>query len=83
MGCGPSTPAQADSGVTSFDFSRRNTLVKKPDVAVEIGEGVKKLNKDYRVVFIFGESFTKDLVFLHLYSVKYFGYDLLFDRFDP
>lgn len=69
MGCGASTTVHADSSVSSFDFSRRNTLVKRPEVAVEIGEGVKKLNKDYRIVFIFGECFSF-ISFLYRFCFK-------------
>lgn len=73
MGCGASTTVHADSSVSSFDFSRRNTLVKRPEVGVEIGEGVKKLNKNYRIVFIFGKT-------LLFYSFLYpFFYNCFFD----
>lgn len=56
MGCGSSTNTgdeEADS--KEFDFSRRNTLVQKPEVSVTIGSGVKKIDKERRIVFIFGK----------------------------
>lgn len=54
MGCGPSTPGNDEAVESPFDWSRRNTLVEKPDVIVEIGEGITKINKTKKVVFIFG-----------------------------
>ena len=59
MGCGASYNADNDKGLkdgSSFDFSRRNTLVQKPDVSVAIGSGVRKIDKERRIVFIFGKS---------------------------
>ena len=55
MGCGTSTPKENEENEGSkFDFSRRNTVVEKPNVAVEIGKGVKKIDPERRIVFIFG-----------------------------
>lgn len=55
MGCGTSTPKENEENEGSkFDFSRRNTIVEKPNVAVEIGKGVKKIDPERRIVFIFG-----------------------------
>lgn len=55
MGCGTSTPLENEENEGSkFDFTRRNTLVEKPNVAVEIGKGVKKIDPERRIVFIFG-----------------------------
>lgn len=55
MGCGPSTPKDNDDKEGSkFDFSRRNTIVERPNVVVEIGKGVKKIDPQRRIVFIFG-----------------------------
>ena len=51
MGCGNST-AREDS--ENGGFSRRNTLVEKPNVVVEIGKGVMKIDRERRIVFIFG-----------------------------
>lgn len=55
MGCGISTPKdKEDKEGSKFDFSRRNTIVEKPNVVVEIGKGVKKIDPERRIVFIFG-----------------------------
>lgn len=55
MGCGTSTANDKDENEGSkFDFSRRNTIVEKPNVVVEIGKGVKKIDPERRIVFIFG-----------------------------
>lgn len=55
MGCGTSTPKdKEDKEGSKFDFSRRNTIVEKPNVVVEIGKGVKKIDPERRIVFIFG-----------------------------
>ena len=55
MGCGSSTSTGDETDSKDFDFSRRNTLVQKPDVSVAIGSGVKKIDKERRIVFIFGK----------------------------
>lgn len=55
MGCGTSTAKDNDDNEGSkFDFSRRNTIVERPSVVVEIGKGVKKIDPERRIVFIFG-----------------------------
>ena len=55
MGCGNSTArGDNENGGSRFDFSRRNTLVEKPNVVVEIGKGVMKIDRERRIVFIFG-----------------------------
>ena len=55
MGCGNSTGREDnENGGSRFDFSRRNTLVEKPNVVVEIGKGVMKIDRERRIVFIFG-----------------------------
>lgn len=55
MGCGNSTAREDnENGGSRFDFSRRNTLVEKPNVVVEIGKGVMKIDRERRIVFIFG-----------------------------
>ncbi|KAL9979514.1 hypothetical protein ACROYT_G017188 [Oculina patagonica] len=55
MGCGTSTAKDDnDNEGSKFDFSRRNTIVEKPNVVVEIGKGVKKIDPQRRIVFIFG-----------------------------
>lgn len=55
MGCGTSTAKDKEENEGSkFDFSRRNTIVEKPNVVVEIGKGVKKIDPERRIVFIFG-----------------------------
>lgn len=55
MGCGTSTPDnKEDNRGSKFDFTRRNTEVEKPNVVVEIGKGVKKIDPERRIVFIFG-----------------------------
>lgn len=63
MGCNSSTPVKKASS-SNYDFSRRNTIVSRPDVPVEIGNGVKKLNAENRVVFIFGEFLPFKVSFL-------------------
>ena len=57
MGCGLSTAEAKEENYdgSKFDFSRRNTIVEKPHVMVEIGKGVKKINPERRIVFIFGK----------------------------
>ena len=56
MGCGLSTVEENDENDGSkFDFTRRNTIVEKPHVLVEIGKGVKKISPEERIVFIFGK----------------------------
>lgn len=54
MGCGISKVTGFAEVENNFDFSRRNTIVNKPDVVVEIGKGVKKIDQERRLVFIFG-----------------------------
>ena len=55
MGCGSSSGKPSEQEGQTFDWSRRNTLVVKPDVTVEIGQGVKKIDVDKRrVVIVFG-----------------------------
>lgn len=55
MGCGNSTEkGNNESEGSKFDFSRRNTIIEKPNVVVEIGKGVKKIDRERRIVFIFG-----------------------------
>lgn len=57
MGCGMSSVKEReDNEGFKFDFSRRNTIVERPNVVVEIGKGVKKIDRDRRIVFIFGRS---------------------------
>lgn len=55
MGCGNSTEkGNNENEGSKFDFSRRNTIIEKPNVVVEIGKGVKKIDRERRIVFIFG-----------------------------
>lgn len=54
MGCGVSNIAGTAEGENLFDFSRRNTIVDKPNVPVQIGEGVRKIDSEHRLVFVFG-----------------------------
>lgn len=54
MGCGVSNIAGTAEGENLFDFSRRNTIVDKPNVSVQIGEGVRKIDSEHRLVFVFG-----------------------------
>ena len=57
MGCGTSTAkGNEENEGNKFDFSRRNTIVQRPNVVVEIGKGVKKIDQERRIVFIFGRS---------------------------
>ena len=57
MGCGTSTAKDNEENEgNKFDFSRRNTIVQRPNVVVEIGKGVKKIDQERRIVFIFGRS---------------------------
>lgn len=74
MGCGLSTStADDEKDSKDFDVSRRNTLVQKPDVSVAIGSGVKKIDKERRIVFIFGKL---NLIILleYLRTVQFLNY---------
>ena len=55
MGCGISAAKDNEENEGSkFDFSRRNTIVERPNVVVQIGKGVKKIDQERRIIFIFG-----------------------------
>ena len=57
MGCGNSTEkGNNENEGSKFDFSRRNTIIEKPNVVVEIGKGVQKIDRERRIVFIFGRQ---------------------------
>lgn len=70
MGCGTSTAKDNEENESSkFDFSRRNTIVQRPNVFVEIGKGVKKIDQERRIVFIFGRSTRCSLNFYSFFIV--------------
>lgn len=81
MGCGISTAKDNEENeVSKFDFSRRNTIVQRRNVVVEIGKGVKKIDQERRIVFIFGRSTRCSLnfylfliVFCHLDPTEKFS----------
>ena len=54
MGCGVSNIADNAERENLFDFSRRNTMIDKPNVSVQIGKGVKKIDAEHRLIFVFG-----------------------------
>lgn len=63
MGCSSSAPVKKESS-SNYDFSRRNTIVTRPDVPVEIGGSVKKLDEKNRVVFIFGKFLPFNYIYV-------------------
>lgn len=55
MGCGISMFKENEENEGfKFDFSWWNMIVEKLNVVVEIGKGVKKIDLEWWIVFIFG-----------------------------